>query len=109
MVVDRGKKIFIICDIACAWEPLVAEREKEKRRKYQELAADLAGQWGGYRVKVVAVVVGTLGLICDLEGSVGKMEVFSGSETVALAANLQREALCGSIQIIKRHFAIKDY
>ena len=45
------------------------EREREKKRKYRELAADLAGQWRGFKVDVIAVVVGTLGLVCGLDGS----------------------------------------
>ena len=32
----------IIFEVACALDNLVEEREKEKWRKYQELAADLA-------------------------------------------------------------------
>ena len=45
-----------------AWESPVQERETEKADKYQELVADLAHTWEGFRVLVVPVVVGTLGL-----------------------------------------------
>ena len=43
-VVVRLRKdgIIYILDVACAWEGAIAKREKEKLRKYQPLAADLA-------------------------------------------------------------------
>ena len=40
---EREKRVLIL-EVACAWEPLVAAREIEKRGKYQDLAADLARQ-----------------------------------------------------------------
>ncbi len=49
MLIDRRERKITVCDVTCAWEPLVLEREQEKRRKYRELAADLAGQWRGYK------------------------------------------------------------
>lgn len=47
--------------MACAWEPLIQEREREKKNKYQELAADLAKQWPGFKISVTLVVLGDLG------------------------------------------------
>ncbi len=45
LVIDAKKlKSMCILEVACAWEPLIKEREEEKRRKYQGLAADLANQ-----------------------------------------------------------------
>ncbi len=52
--------------MACPLDHLVQRREAEKKVKYQELAADLANQWQGYRVTVTPVVLGSLGLIADL-------------------------------------------
>ncbi len=45
VLIDRRDSKIKVCDVACAWEPLVLEREREKKLKYRELAADLAGQW----------------------------------------------------------------
>ena len=56
--------------MACAWEPIVGKREKEKKCKYGELAADLAKQNQGYWVDVVPVVIGDLGLVEGLAGAV---------------------------------------
>ncbi len=38
-----SRRAFTI-EVACAWEPLILEREAEKRDKYQRFAADLASQ-----------------------------------------------------------------
>ncbi len=65
------------------------EREREKKWKYRELAADLAGQWRGFKVDVIAVVVGTLGLVCGLDGNLKKLGIFSGKERETVAANRQ--------------------
>ncbi len=44
-------------------------------------------------------VTGTLGLVCGLDGNLKKLGVFSVKERETLAANLQREAICSSVQI----------
>ena len=67
---ERSRRIAIM-EVACAWEPGDAERERQKSSKYQELAADLHQQKKGneqrkYCVKVTPVVVGTMGLVCGL-------------------------------------------
>ena len=46
-----------------AWEPTVAHHEKQKRAKYEALAADMATQWKNYRVAMIPLVIGSLGLI----------------------------------------------
>ena len=56
-------KKIIILEVACAWEPIVTEREAKKKVKYRELAAELANQWPGYTVQNAAVGIGTLGLV----------------------------------------------
>ena len=63
---DRERKI-VLYEVACMWDPLIKERENEKKRKYQELAADLAKRWQGYKVTVVLVVLGDLGTLRRLD------------------------------------------
>lgn len=46
----RGRRLAVIFEVACAWEPLVGGREWQKREKYQSLSADLAKQWRGYTI-----------------------------------------------------------
>ena len=57
----KGERKIVILEGAVAWEPLLAERERQKSDKYQELAADLATQHLGWRVEVVPIVVGCQG------------------------------------------------
>ena len=45
-------KVISILEVACAWEPLVLVREKEKRANYQEFTKDLAMQHRGWKVLV---------------------------------------------------------
>ena len=92
---ERRATIF---EVAIAWEPLVKERTKQKQRKYQELAAELARQWPGYRVKVVPVVLGSMGLVTDLQKHLMKAELLNQEEVSTLMANnyAKRGALRGS-------------
>lgn len=89
--------------MASAWELLVQEREREKKQKYQELAADQAMIWQGYQVSVTPVVVGNMGLIVDLQTHMGKTKLMTKKEVRELAKNAQREALCSTVC---RHMAL---
>ena len=57
----KGERKIVNLEGAVAWEQLLAERERQKSDKYQELAADLTTQHRGRRVEVVSIVVGCLG------------------------------------------------
>ena len=52
LVVHRKTHIRVhILEIACTWTSLIAETEREKRGKYESLAADYVKQLlGGWRV-----------------------------------------------------------
>ena len=50
-------------EMACCYDSLLEEREKEKQQKYEELAADIALQFLGHKVKSVPLVIGDLGSI----------------------------------------------
>ena len=78
-----------------------------ERRKYQDLAADLATQWK-CPVEVIPVVVGDLGLIGKLRRQLGRAKIFTADQMENLIGRAQRESICGSIQILKRHLATKD-
>lgn len=41
----REEKRILIFEVAIAWEPLVPEHENQKKKKYQELSADMATQY----------------------------------------------------------------
>ncbi len=97
----REKRI-VIFEVAVAWDRGVEEREVEKRAKYGDLAADLAKQWEGYRVVIVPVVLGDLGLIRNLRRYMAKAKILSAEEITRFAAEAQREVLCWNVKLIKR-------
>jgi hypothetical protein len=81
---------IVIADVACAWDPLVEICEVEKKAKYQELAADLAKQWQGYRVTCLPVVVGDLGIVVNLMKCLRDIGVWEEKDLVRLTASIQR-------------------
>lgn len=64
----KAQKKAVIFELAWAWD-VTGKIKKRRNRidKYLELAADLANQWLGYRVEVIPVVLGNLGLTVDLK------------------------------------------
>ena len=102
IVFDKSEKRISIFDVACAWEPLLIEREKEKRGKYQELARDLATQWAGWKTSVVPIVVGDLGSLAGFRKELKGTGLLSSREVSFLARNCQFEVLCSAVRIIRR-------
>lgn len=92
-VTIKSKREIVLFEVAVAWEPLVQEREKEKKRKYKDLAADLAKQHEGYRVRVVPVVVGVLGQVVNLRRNLKTAGIFSAISIDKLVESIKREAL----------------
>ena len=91
-----------ILKVACAWNPLVVEREREKRLKYVEYAADLATKWRGWRTLVNPLVVGDLASLGSFREELNKTYLLSNS---FLALNCQFEVLCSAMRIIRRHLS----
>ena len=88
-----------------AWEPLLAEREKQKSDKYQELAADLATQHPGWRVTVVPIVAGCLGTLRQMRANLHGLGIFTRWESTRLVREIQFEVLCSGVRLIRRHLA----
>ena len=89
-------------EVACAWDPLVREREEEKRQKYQELAADLAVQNPGWKVSVAPIVIGDLGSMGKLRDELNATNLFTQNQVNRLATEIQFESLCSAIRILRR-------
>ena len=60
VLVDGAAKKALVIDIAVSGDPLVAEKEVEKRAKYQLLARKILPLWQ-VETQFVPVIVGTLG------------------------------------------------
>ena len=71
---------IVILEGAVAWEPLLAERERQKTAKYGELAADLATQHPGWRVEVVPIVIGSLGTLRNVRHNIYGLGIFTQRE-----------------------------
>lgn len=93
-----GERKIVVYEVACAWDRIVEQREREKQAKYGDLAADLARQWQGYRVVVIPVVIGDL---CNLRRQMKKGKLLNTQEIERFAAEAQREVLCWAVKILK--------
>ncbi len=94
----KDEKRIIVYEIAVAWDPIVEEREREKRAKYLDLAADLVHQWKGYKVTVVPVVLGDLGVMRNLRRYMLQAKILDAKEIARFAAEAQREVLCCNVK-----------
>ena len=105
LIHDKDKKVISILEVACAWEPLVREREIEKRGKYRQLAADLANQNRGWKVNIYPLVVGALGTVNGFRTELSKLKLFSKKSILRMTREAQFEALVSAVRIIKQHLA----
>ena len=98
VVVDKLKKQVSIIDIAVPADKNVAEKEKEKITKYQDLKMEVKRLWKQKRVRVIPVVVGALGSIPKgLQHWLTEL----GLEDVDCGL-LQKCALFGTARILRR-------
>ena len=75
---------------------LLKERQKEKQQKYEQLAADLALQFPGNKVKSTPLVIGDLGSIGSLAKSLESTKLFTPKEREALLCSMQTRVLYSS-------------
>ena len=101
----KGERKIVILEGAVAWEPLLAERERQKADKYRELAVDLATQHPGWRVVVVPIVVGCLGTLRNLRHNLYGLGLLTRREVDRLAKKIQFESLCSGVRLLRRHLA----
>ena len=101
LTIHDRREIWIL-EVACAWEPLILEREDEKRRKYQQLAAGLGQQYPLYCVRVMPLVVGDLGVIFNFGRELERLDIFNTRELKNVIRHCQCEVLASACQIIRR-------
>ena len=73
---------------------------------YQELEADIAKQMKGWKVRTVAVVVGALGVVCNLKKNLKLLGFLEEKKLVYLCREIQMEALVGSVRVLRCHLTI---
>ena len=101
---QRGITIF---EIACSWDRLVVEKEKEKGCKYAEFAADLATQHPGWTVSVVTIVVGALGSLGSVKNQLASTKIFTERQVTRLVSECQHEVLSLAVRLLRRHLALE--
>ena len=106
VVYQHAAKCIEIFEVACAYEPCLLEREIEKRRKYLPLATDLARQFEGYRTRVTPVVMGDLGTVGRLRTHLTESGVFWQDQVDRVVCGIQREVLCGSVDLLTKHLLL---
>ena len=95
----------LLLEMARCYDSLLEEREMEKQQKYEELAADLALQFLGNKVKSVPLVIGNLGSIGDLAKSLDSTKLFIPKEREAVLCSMQTRVLYSSTRILKQHLS----
>ena len=86
VVLEKTSRKCLLIDIACPFETRVANKEKEKVEKYQDLRRELHRIWKCSDVKIIPVIIGALRVLnmtCDIE-------------------LLQKVCLLGSARILRR-------
>ena len=104
VLVLKEKRFLHLLEMACAFDSLVEEREKEKADKYEELAADMAVHQPGYKVRIVPIVIGDLGSIGGLAKSLQTLNIFNPRQLSAVLSAMQLRVLYWSTRM-KRHLA----
>ena len=97
VVLEKTSRKCLLIDIACPFDTRVANKEKEKIEKYQDLRRELQRIWKCSDVKIIPVVIGTLG---TLPKCLPKwLRVLNMTCDIEL---LQKVCLLGSARILRR-------
>ncbi len=97
IVIDKEKKEALIVDIAVPADIRVAEKEKEKIEKYQDLKREIKRLWKLRTVQVVPVVIGALG--CVTKEFERWLENLNIEPEVGV---MQKAALLGTARILRK-------
>ena len=97
VIVEKEEKVCKIIDIAIPGGSRVAEKEREKVEKYQDLKREITRIWFMRKVDVIPVVVGALGKITK---NLDKWIEKSGIKTKA--EHLQKPAIRGTARILRK-------
>ena len=102
VVFEKMKNKIWIIDMACPLEKNVETKEKEKRQKYQQLAGEMKSLFPGYDVEVIAMVVGCLSGVNNLQGNVQRILECTEKTARRTATEMQRATIMGSAAVWRR-------
>ena len=98
----RTKEIFVI-EFSCPAEININNKEIEKRDKYRDLIFELEKLYPGYKVKLVVLIIGSLGGMKP--NFVKELETVPvcRTQSVMLSCRMQKAAILGSLYIVRAH------
>ena len=97
MIVEKEEKVCKIIDIAIPGDSRVAEKEREKVEKYQDLKREVARIWSMRKVEVIPVVVGALGMITkNLDKWIEKIGIKIKAE------HIRKTTILGTARILRK-------
>ena len=83
-------------------------RWQEKFQKYQKLAAEMRKQFRGYQIKVIPIIIGTLGTVDMLPEDLRSIPKLSKGAVEVMRA-MQRSVLCLAVRILRRYLLLRDW
>ena len=96
VVVDKKDRSCKITDSAVPGDSRIGEKEKDKVEKYQDLGRELQKMWN-VKVKIIALVVGSLGAITKQFGNRLKQIGITVGTT-----QVQKTVLLGTARILSK-------
>ena len=97
VVFEKKSRKCLLIDVACPFDTRVAEKEREKLDRYDDLKREIKRLWSCKSVAIVPIIIGALGTIHENFNSRLKML------DLAVGVNiLQKACLLGSAKILRK-------
>src|SRR5699024_8136098 len=101
LLLDKQEKCLFVIEFSAPAENNIKTKEEEKRTKYQELITELRQLYPGHRVKLVVLIIGSLGGVPHSLLSELKQIPVCRATAYSLACRMQKAVLLGSLRIIR--------
>ena len=96
-VLNKRENTCWIIDVACPFDTRVAEKEREKIEKYQDLRREMLRIWKCNTIKIIPIVIGALGSVStQIEKWLQMIEMQNYFQL------LQKACLLGSARILRK-------
>ena len=100
---DFDEKIIYVIEFSAPAETNITTKEEEKRLKYQPLLFELRQLHRGFKVKIVVLIIGSLGGM--KQSFVSELEIIRVCRRNAtiLAGQMQKAVILGSLRLLRSH------
>ena len=97
VVFEKRSRKCLLVDVACPFDTRIAEKEREKIERYDDLRREVKRIWSCKSVAVVPIIIGALGTIhVNLSSRLKMLDLGVGFEM------LQKACILGSAKIIRK-------